>query len=203
MTFGGGRPHVVLGRRHAVIESTAADAPAWRVVRCDLDGEVAVSESFGADDLLAAMVRAEELYLEDEATGLDAERSRVRLDLWRAFVADNTGDWELWQSLVHPDLALIDHSTLGWGNVDRAGVEQNQQAMREVAGTNEIHLRSVAIDGDHVLVEVLGTGTTVDGGAFEIAKWVIQSGRTRQEHFGPDQRDEAERRFRELTGGQP
>lgn len=197
---------VTLGRRHGVVEMVwsqtdtgPVETANWYPMRCDDNGRFVSAARFRDAALLASLVRAEELYLEDEAFGAEAEWSRHRLDLWRAFIADNEGDWDTWRSLVDPELVVVDRSALGWGEVDSGGVLERQQALSTVTHQHRLGIKSVAIDRDVVLVEVAGEGTSTDGGRFEIAKWVIQVGTKYQEHFAADDSEEAARRFRELA----
>jgi class 3 adenylate cyclase/tetratricopeptide (TPR) repeat protein len=196
---------VIVGDRHGLIELIWSQADEvlelanWYLTRCDADGRFVRADRFRDGQLLVAMARAEELYLEDEASGAEAEWSRHRVDLWRAFIADNEGDWDTWQSLVDPEAVVVDRSALGWGEVTSDGVMERQEALSTLTDEHRLRLESVAIDGDVVMTHVVVEGTSKDGGTFEMARCVIQVGTTYQEHFAADEHEEAARRFRELA----
>lgn len=200
---------LALGDRHLLADFTwtghADDASGessmtvWHVRRVDADGKFLLVEVFADDAYLEALARVEELYLESEASGIEARASRNRLRLWRALIADNEGDWETWRSLVEPDALIVDRSPMGWGEVDAEGVQERQEMLTALIGEGRITVRSMMFVGDVVMAEVIGKGTNTEGGSFEIARWLIQVGSKYQEHFDLEQREQAERRFRELV----
>jgi len=171
----------------------------WHARRVDADGRFLLVEVFAEDEYLEALARVEELYLEGEASGIEARASGNRLRLWRALIANNEGDWETWRSLVEPDALIVDRSPMGWGEVDADGVQERQEMLTALIGEGRITVRSMTFVGDVVMAEVIGKGTNTEGGHFEIARWLIQVGSKYQEHFDLDQREQAEQRFREIV----
>ena len=199
----------LFGERHGVFELHWTREPGgrvgasavtkWMAVRCGPDGRLLVVEWWDGGDLVDALAGAEELYLEDEATGDEAEWSRRRLDLWRGCLAFNAGDVDGAAVHLEPDFVTVDHRPASLGElISRDGWLEWLRQLAPLTAERRWEIRDVRFERDVVLWDLSGTGRETDGGGFDIPVIGVEVARRRQELFGPEQRDDAERRFREL-----
>ncbi len=195
-----------LGDRHGLLQFTwsreqgrtvgESHMTRWFTVRCDDDGTFLVLEWYSESDLLEALERAEELYLEDEATGDDATASRRRLAFWRTVLAYNAGDWEGVRSGFHRDVTTIDHRPAGWGRLEgRDAYLETIRRLAEMAPDRRWDVRSVEFEGACLLLDLDVVGTDENGGRFVLPYVAVivvgDSGVETQALFTPEQREKA------------
>ncbi len=122
-------PVVALGNRHWVASLRAtyeADVPdgAWAglggaervrytVDRVTPEGQFVNIEHFPEDGLLEALIRAEELYADDEAIGDALLGSQRRLSAYRSLAAYNRRDWDAYTDGFSEDTVLTDRRPAG------------------------------------------------------------------------------------------
>jgi class 3 adenylate cyclase/ketosteroid isomerase-like protein len=174
--------------------------------------ELADSEHFGALELFAADKLSDALmglygrYAENPPAGASAGPARVLADI----LPSGRLDVERIRASCHPDIAFVDHRTLGFGSAKGAEafmtiVETLGEASPDsVQQTDEI----LAVEPNGALLRIRNAGTDrATGGSFErhMLRLFISSagGTTHVEQFDLEAEREAVARFRELTGGGP
>jgi hypothetical protein len=205
-------PVLVLGDRHGVARCRytaprgsargpwadvgGSESDLLMSIRVTSTGALVRVEHFKADDLVAASIRAEELYAEDEATGESLAGSRRRMFAWRAFENYNR-DWDVVSTCLDPNVATIDHRSTGFGRMHTAA--ELLAMFQSVAGVSEaararVDIVHLATDTAMVFSSAIA-GRNREGGEFEnlmVLHFILgDHGITTFEIFPPNELDAA------------
>jgi ketosteroid isomerase-like protein len=194
------------GRGHAAAEAGGGPMEYDVVmVAAAPDGLMMREEMFAPGDESAALARYEELRRE-QRPGLDEQRpaqSLAALDD-RLIAAYNARDWDAMRALLAPDLRVIDHRPVGWGEL-----EGPEAFIRVLAGAVELapdlHMEStrIAVGKCAYVSRISNRGHLAEGGGeVELAlvplSLVADGCYTRIETFSPDDAAAALARFEEI-----
>jgi ketosteroid isomerase-like protein len=165
-------------------------------IRTMPDATVLRTESFPPDDLVAAMMRLEEMFAEDEATGDALAGSLKRRHVWR-FLSNYNRDWDVVAGCLDAAVAAIDHRPTGFGQMpDAASLVDTLRSVGSVSEDAQLVLEHIhLLTADAVVIAATATGHDREGGEFErpvlLCIRVGDNGITRYEVFAPDEIDAA------------
>jgi class 3 adenylate cyclase/tetratricopeptide (TPR) repeat protein len=177
------------------------------VMGYDVQGRLLRSERFGEDSLHLALARLIELHADDE---LPRERretqytiaARIREPLQRGRWSDDAVIAEQWSD----DAVIVDHRPAGLGQLHgEDAIEFSRHSARRLSDDARWQLTDVLALAERVnVLDAVLDGHDEQGGHFQIRVIAVQQygedGRLhRVDSYGPDQIDEALRRFDELT----
>ena len=159
---------VAFGVRHGIVRH---DDDHVAVVQLDVGGRVRSLEPFPTHLLLHALIRAEELFGQDEAEGESLAGSRRRLRVWRGWDAYTSERWDEVDSFIAPDCVLVDHRSTSWPDTrGKAAVLKVLHSAERLAEERQRVVRAVnLLTDDAIVMDILSTGTTAGGGTFEQA----------------------------------
>jgi ketosteroid isomerase-like protein len=174
-------------------------------VRTDDVGRITRVEWFPSDDLLAALARAEEMYVENEATGAARLAGERRLRVWRAAMAYGRNDWEGLAAGYAPDVEWIDHRATASAPPlhGRDAAVAFQRTIDDYAAQKRYVVDAIeSMDDDAIVASVRISGIDVDGGPFDLPFVVViilgDDGITRYELFEAGHIDAALARLEEI-----
>ncbi len=146
------------------------------VTEIDEQGRFTRTEIFDVDDLARAVALLDDWYIAGEGR----PDAAVLEALAQTTLASNAKDWARFPSLYNPDFTFVDHTTIGWPELDLDGYIAIQQSY-----VDQVHVRSlirwVRVRGRTALGTSVSDGTDPDGGTFE---WVFHG----VSHFDADHR---------------
>jgi hypothetical protein len=163
-------PVALRGDRLALVQLTATTADGYiserlEVTEIDEQARFTRTEIFDVDDLARAVALLDDWYIAGEGR----PDAAVIEALAQTTVASNAKDWARFPSLYNPDFTFVDHTTIGWPELDLDGYIAIQQSY-----VDQVHVRSlirwVRVRGRTALGTSLSDGTDPDGGTFE---WVF------------------------------
>ncbi len=169
------------------------------VFEFDRDGLQTYCAFFDADDRDAAFAELDRRYI---AQGELTEGVRNALE---SFVAYNARDWDLWESMVAPDIVYIDHAPASIGELHgRSEYLRHVQRLIALAPDLQMNLLQQIGESPGVLLGAAhSVGTDEHGGRIErehLGIMVVENGVfVRVETFPPERRDEAVVRYEELA----
>jgi DNA-binding SARP family transcriptional activator/ketosteroid isomerase-like protein len=167
------------------------------LVEVDPSARIVLLRAFAPEDRAAAFAHLEARWLDGEG----APYASVLKTAQRIQDAFKDGDADRVQALLADDLVVVDHRTLGWGEIDKAEYMQMIGYTMPLAGINEqLTVDAIAPHGQCVTCRTFGN--TDDGGEYEaVFTCVAVFGDdviTRLERFDVGDRDAAIARLHEL-----
>ncbi|MGI9624703.1 MAG: AAA family ATPase, partial [Acidimicrobiales bacterium] len=186
--------HLSLAGHRLVQRSTGNTIERLMVTRSTDEDVFDFSASFHADDMSGAFVELERLYAEE----LSAEQRAVHEASITWYRKLSEGDAERVLAMMAPDHVLIDHSPLGWPQLDR------EQWARRLSATDNVSEKVVqevhAISSNATLHTLFRVTEEPYTERIEIWLAVMEDGRfIRSESWGEDQLEEAMARFEEVS----
>ncbi len=173
--------------------------------RYNADGLADASIWFDVDDLDAALVELDRLFVDGEG----AQHARILEQRLRFMDAMNRGDWTVTRSFLSDGWTLTDHRATGFPAMTLAELEQNRDTIRLSGIDRQQQVEHVLAVSDHALLTVDVEVGRVDshGGEFAapFVSVIPHDGELALglEIFGEDQLDEARVRFDELSNVAP
>lgn len=165
------------------------------------DGLAVSLTVFDVDDLDEAIAELDERYTVGEGAAV-SELIRGMADVLSKY---SRGDFAGHRALLHDAIRVEDHRLLGTGSyVGADEFVRNNRIHNELIADYKIFVANVlATSGSVALTQMLAVGRNAEGGDVvrdPIGLWTFTEGLlTAFEYFSPDQLDEAQRRFKELT----
>ncbi|HUE59736.1 MAG TPA: nuclear transport factor 2 family protein, partial [Acidimicrobiales bacterium] len=185
---------------HLLIDSGPIDVDSIELTETDQDGLVCYFSRYNADSCDAAYAELDARYAAGEGAPF-ADTIRLFAQCGASY---NERDWVRFQSFLADDVELVDHRTLGWGQLDRDGTVAIFQSLVDLAPDNRSRIRVLYRVTHHgVVASYQATGTdTASGGEFTrdaIEIMIFEGGLIqRLEFFATDDLQRALGRFDEL-----
>lgn len=175
------------------------------LVEIDADGRMVFIGNYDETDLLEALEELEARYRADEGAE-HAEMLDFGATVSRAMRRRN-GNNDAVRALMAPDFTLVDHRTLGYGEIDLPTLSTLQEGRDEQIASEVKFHRTRELRGTTMLAWYDTTASAPDGGEFSWSHWVIwhvaKGLWTRLEMFDLDDEAAARARFAELSSAAP
>ena len=172
---------------------------------CETDGDGLVSRIALYDDnaLDDAVAELEARYVAGEGRPHAAVLETVA----QSSVASNAKDWACTRSLYNEDFTFVDHTPVGWPDLDLDGYIQIQQSYSDQVQLTSL-TRWIHVLDRTMLATAETIGTDAAGGTFEwafhgVSTFDAEHRYLRSEMYAEDDFDAALARFDELAAGAP